>query len=157
MVAAAAVVLSVLVVVVESSFLQDNATSPAIVDDYGFTGMGWCNYAGYPTYLITPIAGKILVFRTHDDNSQEDFLNHPCYEGYGIEPSCSASYDHVLEKYVVATDVLDTNDPVTGNFTSGEYESFLFNQKAQYTQQTFQVELPLTDNYQLNLKTLEDL
>ena len=60
----------------ESSFLQDNATSLAIIDDYGFTGIGWCSYAGPPTHLITPIAGKILVFRTHDNKyAKVEILN----------------------------------------------------------------------------------
>jgi len=30
------------------------------------SGAGWYIYAGAPTHLITPIAGKILVFKTHD-------------------------------------------------------------------------------------------
>ncbi len=30
------------------------------------SGTGWYIYAGPPTHLITPIAGKILVFKTHD-------------------------------------------------------------------------------------------
>ena len=29
-------------------------------------GNGWYDYAGPPTHLISPIAGKILVFKTHD-------------------------------------------------------------------------------------------
>lgn len=32
------------------------------------SGNGWYLYAGPPTHLITPIAGKILVFKTHDGN-----------------------------------------------------------------------------------------
>ena len=28
---------------------------------------GWYNYSGDPQYLITPIPGKVLVFRTHDN------------------------------------------------------------------------------------------
>ncbi|MFK5981272.1 MAG: HmuY family protein [Flavobacteriaceae bacterium] len=30
------------------------------------SGTGWYLYAGAPTHLITPIAGKILVFKTND-------------------------------------------------------------------------------------------
>jgi len=30
------------------------------------SGEGWYIYAGPPSHLITPITGKILVFRTHD-------------------------------------------------------------------------------------------
>ena len=30
------------------------------------SGNGWYNYAGAPTYLISPIPGKILVIRTRD-------------------------------------------------------------------------------------------
>jgi len=49
---------------VDTSLLnQDFENLPAILTG---SGAGWYLYAGAPTYLITPIAGKILVFRTHD-------------------------------------------------------------------------------------------
>ena len=49
----------------ESLFLQDEATSTAIIDDMGIQQMGWCVY-DFTTNMISPIAGKILVVRTHD-------------------------------------------------------------------------------------------
>ncbi len=47
----------------EPLFMQDLETGFAIPTG---SGTGWYNYAGPPTHLITPIAGKILVFRTYD-------------------------------------------------------------------------------------------
>ena len=50
----------------ESLLLQDGATSTAIIDDMGIQQMGWCVY-DFTTNMISPIAGKILVVRTHDN------------------------------------------------------------------------------------------
>jgi hypothetical protein len=50
----------------ESLLLQDGATSTAIIDDMGIQQMGWCIY-DFATNMISPIAGKILVVRTHDN------------------------------------------------------------------------------------------
>ena len=49
----------------ESLLLLDGATSTAIIDDMGIQQMGWCIY-DIATNMISPIAGKILVVRTHD-------------------------------------------------------------------------------------------
>lgn len=46
-----------------SLIIQDSATSFAIPTG---SDNGWYNYAGPPTHIISPIAGRILVFRTHD-------------------------------------------------------------------------------------------
>lgn len=46
-----------------NSFTQDSASGYAITTG---SGNGWYSYAGPPTHLINPIAGKVLVFRTHD-------------------------------------------------------------------------------------------
>ena len=107
------------------------------------------------------------MFKSYDNNNKENFLDHPCYEGYGLEPSCS-KIDHAVKKYAVAysnyvyneqteeyENILDNEiliNPKTGQFITDNHESYLFNQKAEYTQQTFQIELPLTDDYQLNLQ-----
>lgn len=45
---------------------QDNTSGPAIVDDLGISGNGWASY-DMSTHIISPIAGRILVFRTHDN------------------------------------------------------------------------------------------
>ncbi|MBC8266385.1 MAG: HmuY family protein [Flavobacteriales bacterium] len=50
----------------ESLLLQDAAISTAIIDDMGIQQMGWSVY-DFNTNLISPIAGKILVIRTHDN------------------------------------------------------------------------------------------
>jgi hypothetical protein len=45
---------------------QDNASGPAIIDDLGISGEGWASYDG-DTHILSPIPGRILVFRTHDN------------------------------------------------------------------------------------------
>ena len=49
-----------------SKLEQDNTSGPAIVDDLGISGDGWASY-DMSTHIISPIAGRILVFRTHDN------------------------------------------------------------------------------------------
>jgi hypothetical protein len=44
-------------------FTQDSGSGYAIMSG---SGNGWYTYSGPPTYLITPTAGKILVFKTAD-------------------------------------------------------------------------------------------
>jgi len=44
-------------------FTQDSDNGYAIVSG---SGNGWYTYSGPPTFLITPTAGKILVFKTAD-------------------------------------------------------------------------------------------
>ena len=51
--------------------LQDNSSGSAIlenmmVDDLGISGEGWASY-NYQTHIISPIPGRILVFRTHNN------------------------------------------------------------------------------------------
>jgi hypothetical protein len=51
--------------------LQDNSSSSAIlnnimIDDLGVSGQGWASYS-FSTHLFSPRAGRILVFRTHDN------------------------------------------------------------------------------------------
>lgn len=43
------------------SLVQDSTTALAIPSG---SDNGWYNYAGEPTFLITPLTGKIIVFRT---------------------------------------------------------------------------------------------
>jgi len=52
--------------------LQDNISGSAIfenmkIDDLGLPGDGWAAYK-WDTHIISPIPGRILVFRTHDNN-----------------------------------------------------------------------------------------
>ena len=54
-----------------SRLLQDNNSGSAIlnnimIDDLGVSGQGWASYS-FSTHLFSPRAGRILVFRTHDD------------------------------------------------------------------------------------------
>jgi hypothetical protein len=45
---------------------QDNASGPAIIDDLGISEQGWASY-NISTHILSPTAGKVLVFRTHDN------------------------------------------------------------------------------------------
>jgi len=69
-----------------SSLLQDSESGTAIVDDLGFTGQGWCSY-DMMTHIISPIAGRILVFRTHNNNYAKmeilNFYDNPMTSQYG--------------------------------------------------------------------------
>lgn len=69
-----------------SLLMQDGTTSTAIIDDFGFTGMGWCTY-NQSTHVITPIPGKVLVFRTHDNQYAKveilNFYDTPMTSPYG--------------------------------------------------------------------------
>ncbi|PHS68497.1 MAG: hypothetical protein COB12_01215 [Flavobacterium sp.] len=49
---------------VDTSRLKEDAVNAQAIPTG--SGTGWYIYAGPPTHLITPIAGKILVFKTHD-------------------------------------------------------------------------------------------
>jgi hypothetical protein len=70
-----------------TKLVQDYSNSAAIVDDFGFTGMGWCTYSGLPDHIISPIPGKILVFRTHDNKYAKveilSFYDNPITSEYG--------------------------------------------------------------------------
>lgn len=50
--------------VVETNFTQDGTDGYAIPTG---SDNGWYNYAGPPTHLISPIAGKVIVIKTHDN------------------------------------------------------------------------------------------
>jgi len=45
---------------------QDNEAGPAIIDDLGISEQGWASY-DINTHILSPIPGRILVFRTHDN------------------------------------------------------------------------------------------
>jgi hypothetical protein len=61
--------------VVEAYFQVDGETGTAIIDDMGQMQMGWCVY-DHTTNLISPIAGEILVVRTHDNKyAKVEILN----------------------------------------------------------------------------------
>ncbi len=47
----------------ENLLTQDNASGYAIATG---SGNGWYSYAGPPTHLINPIAGKVIVIKTTD-------------------------------------------------------------------------------------------
>jgi hypothetical protein len=49
-----------------SKLEQDNLSGPTIIDDLGISGQGWASY-DMDTHILSPIPGRILVFRTHDN------------------------------------------------------------------------------------------
>ena len=105
-------------------------------------------------------------FKTKDDNDINRYIEHPCGTiGFGYGYSCNghASYTNSSPteyKYIVNanTSVNDETGEVIGLFNkdTGEYDgnfhAYPLKQKAEYSQQTFQVEIPLTDSYQINMQ-----
>ena len=65
-----------------SLFTQDSGNGYAIMSG---SGNGWYTYAGPPTFLITPTAGRILVFKTADGKfAKVEILSY--YEGAPENP-----------------------------------------------------------------------
>lgn len=64
------------------------------------SGAGWYSYAGPPTHLIVPIAGKILVFRTHDGKyAKLEILSY--YKDAPVDPDAFTDLDqHYTFNYV---------------------------------------------------------
>lgn len=72
-----------------SLLIQDSETSPAILTG---SGAGWYSYAGPPTHLITPIVGKILVFKTHDGKyAKLEILSY--YKDAPVDPDAFTDLD----------------------------------------------------------------
>ncbi|MDD7884766.1 HmuY family protein [Flavivirga sp. 57AJ16] len=68
-----------------SLFVQDSNTGYAITTG---SGNGWYTYSGPPTHLITPIPGKILVFKTRDGKyAKVEILSY--YENAPANPDIS--------------------------------------------------------------------
>ena len=58
----------------EVTFAQDAAGSYALPTG---SDNGWYNYAGPPTHLISPLAGKVIIVRTIDGNyAKMEILNY---------------------------------------------------------------------------------
>ena len=78
------------------TFASVNEVDPTLLitdSDSGYaiaTGSdnGWYNYSGGPSYLITPIPGKVLVFRTNDNfYAKMEILSY--YENAPSDPDSS--------------------------------------------------------------------
>lgn len=83
---------------------QDSDISPAILTG---SGAGWYTYAGPPTHLITPIAGKILVFKTHDGKyAKLEILSY--YKDAPVDPDAFTD----LDQYYTFNYVYQPNDGV---------------------------------------------
>tara|TARA_B100001094_G_scaffold126863_1_gene122918 strand:- start:2562 stop:4130 length:1569 start_codon:yes stop_codon:yes gene_type:complete len=95
-------------------------------------------------------------FKTKDDNGIDEYSERSCGTiGIGYGYSCNK---HNLQsspseyKYVVnGTSSTSDFDETIGEFT-GNYHSYPLYQKAEYSQQTFQIEIPLTNSYQINMQ-----
>jgi len=72
-----------------SRLREDAVNSQAIPTG---SGTGWYIYAGAPTHLITPIAGKILVFKTHDGKyAKMEILSY--YKDAPADPDAFEDFD----------------------------------------------------------------
>lgn len=73
----------------ENSFKQDGSAGLAIPNA---AGNGWYRYAGPPTHLISPSAGKVIVFRTHDGKyAKVEILSY--YKGAPNKPNAFTDKD----------------------------------------------------------------
>ncbi len=86
-------------------FTQDSAEGYAITTG---SGNGWYTYAGPPTHLITPIAGKIFVFKTNEGKyAKVEFLSY--YEDAPENPDAFAD----ATPYYTFNYVFQPNEGVT--------------------------------------------
>lgn len=83
--------------VAAANFTQDAKTGYAIPKG---SGNGWYNYAGPPTHVISPIPGKVLVFKTNDGkHAKMEILSY--YKGAPTTPDAMANPSrHYTFKYV---------------------------------------------------------
>ena len=93
--------------VTTASFKQDAADGFAIPTG---SGNGWYNYTSSPDFLILPIAGKIIVVKTHDGKfAKVEILSW--YKGAPEEPNVITGTDE--SKYYTFNYVYQPNDGVT--------------------------------------------
>ena len=92
-------------------------------------------------------------FKSYDDNDVNEYVNHQCFSGPGYQHGCEVYPADNPTDFKFIVDSNGTVDSETGEFIGDvTYYSYPLKQKAEYTQQTFQVELPLSDNYQINMQ-----
>jgi hypothetical protein len=78
-----------------STFKQDGASTYAIPTG---SGAGWFNYDG-ATNLVTPIAGKIFVIKTHDGKyAKMEIISY--YKDAPVNPNASSLSRYYTFKYV---------------------------------------------------------
>jgi len=78
------------VTTVETSRLREDAVNAQAIPTG--SGTGWYIYAGAPTHLITPITGKILVFKTHDGRyAKMEILSY--YKDAPADPDAFEDFD----------------------------------------------------------------
>ena len=78
------------VTTVDTSRLREDAENAQAIPTG--SGTGWYIYAGPPTHLITPLAGKILVFKTHDGKyAKMEILSY--YKDAPADPDAFEDFD----------------------------------------------------------------
>lgn len=94
------------VTTVDTSRLREDAENAQAIPTG--SGTGWYIYAGAPTHLITPLAGKILVFKTHDGKyAKMEILSY--YKDAPAAPNAFEDFD----KYYTFNYVYQPNDDTT--------------------------------------------
>ena len=84
-----------------SKLEQDNLSGPTIIDDLGISGQGWASY-DMDTHILSPIPGRILVFRTHDNKyAKMDILYY--YDSPNPDPSNGDYGGYYTFNYVYQT------------------------------------------------------
>ena len=98
------------------------------------------------------------IFKSRDESDMEDYINRECsyinLEALGGVCHCIGDFDPSNQKFVVgSSDISSSNiDQETLDFIDGNRYAYPIKEKAEYTQQTFQFELPLSDDYQINMQ-----
>jgi len=97
------------------------------------------------------------LFKSQDEADMEDYLNRECSSiglaSLGGVCDYTFSFDSSTEKFIVSSDDVNSGiDQENFVYLGGEQLSFPIKEKAEYTQQTFQIELPLADDYQINMQ-----
>ena len=98
------------------------------------------------------------MFKSRDEADMDYYLNRECSEInlYALGGVChyAGSFNPSEESFVIGAkdQTSDNIDPETLDFITGDRYAYPIRERAEYTQQTFQIELPLADDYQINMQ-----
>jgi hypothetical protein len=80
---------------------NDNITPPHAIPTG--SGNGWYNYSGVPTHVITPIPGRVLVFRTADDKyAKVELISY--YKGVPATPNMADEAGYYTFRFTYQSD-----------------------------------------------------
>ncbi|MGS2738645.1 HmuY family protein [Sinomicrobium sp. M5D2P17] len=84
----------------DTEFVQDSVEGYALPTG---SGNGWYSYSGAPNHVISPIAGKILVVRTHDGKyAKVEILSY--YKDAPADPDLESELRYYTFNYIYQPD-----------------------------------------------------